>query len=63
MTDHNEICLNCKRSSELVPLLRLKYAGHEHWVCPQCLPVLIHKPERITAVAGEWTKHPVDHEH
>jgi hypothetical protein len=63
MTDLNEMCVNCKRSSAQVPLLQLKYSEHDYWVCPQCLPILIHKPERIAAVAGEWTKHPVEQEH
>ena len=62
MSDNNERCVNCKRSSDQVPLLRLKYAGRENWICPQCLPILIHKPERIDAVSGEWINHPVEHE-
>lgn len=62
MTEYNEQCLNCNRTSEQIPLLRLKYTGKEHWICPQCLPTLIHKPERIAAVAGEWTKSEVSHE-
>jgi len=62
MNQHNEQCLNCHRTSAQVPLLRLKYTGNEHWICPQCLPILIHKPERIAAVAGEWTKGEVSHE-
>jgi hypothetical protein len=33
----------------------LSYAGKELSICPQCLPVLIHKPERLSAVAGAWT--------
>ncbi len=48
-------CLGCGRSSEQIPLLRLQYAKVEQWICPRCLPILIHKPERLPAVAGEWT--------
>ena len=62
MSNNAEICINCKRTSVQVPLLRLKYMGQEHWICPQCLPIMIHKPERITDLAGEWTKNPVKHE-
>ncbi len=62
MSQHTELCLNCKRTSDQIPLVRLKYTGNELWICPQCLPTLIHKPERITAVAGEWTKGEVSHE-
>lgn len=56
MGENSAECLNCKRTSEKVPLIRLQYAGGEHWICPQCLPILIHKPERLAAVAGDWTK-------
>ncbi len=58
-----ERCLNCERTSEQVPLLAVRYQGNEFWICPQCLPVLIHKPERLSAVAGEWTKNRVEEEH
>ncbi len=60
--DNNERCLNCERSSDQVPLLRLKYAGKENWICPQCLPTLIHKPERIAAVSGAWIDSAPKHE-
>lgn len=63
MNKHTEQCLNCHRASDQVPLVGLRYAGQEHWICPQCLPILIHKPERMTAVAGEWTKNPIEHDH
>ncbi len=53
--DSSERCLNCKRTSEQVPLIQLHYTGREHWICPQCLPILIHKPERLPAIAGAWT--------
>jgi hypothetical protein len=56
MNSNSERCLSCDRTSEQIPLLRLEYAGSEYWICPRCLPVLIHKPERLAAVAGEWTR-------
>ena len=56
MSDNNERCLNCERTSDLVPLLRLKFAGQENWICPQCLPILIHHPEQIALLGGE-TEH------
>lgn len=62
MTDHNERCLNCGRSSDQAPLLQLKYTGNEKWICPQCLPILIHHPERLAAVAGEWINRKSVHE-
>lgn len=56
MTENQERCLNCNRSSDQVPLLRLQYLKHDYWICPQCLPILIHKPVRLAAVAGDWTR-------
>ncbi len=59
-----ERCLSCERPSDLVPLIRLVYAQNEHWICPQCLPILIHKPERLGAVAGDWVQRGApDHDH
>ena len=63
MSEKNECCLNCERTGELVPLLRLVYKQNVHWICPQCLPILIHKPERLPAVAGAWTETKVEHDH
>ena len=40
-------CFNCDRSEVEIPLVSLRYAGSEKWVCSQCLPVLIHHPDRI----------------
>ncbi len=54
MDSNAERCLSCNRTSEQIPLLRLEYAGGEYSICPRCLPVLIHTPERLPAVAGEW---------
>jgi len=62
VTEDTERCLNCERSSDEVPLLVLKYAGRESWICPQCLPILIHHPERIAAVSGAWINRETEHE-
>ena len=44
---NNTHCLNCDRTEQETPLVALKYAGRETWVCPQCLPVLIHHAEQL----------------
>lgn len=41
------ICLNCKRTEEQTPLLALTFKGETKHICPQCLPVLIHKPHQL----------------
>ena len=40
-------CLNCKANENEKPLLSMKYLGNEIFICPQCLPVLIHKPANL----------------
>jgi hypothetical protein len=38
------ICLKCNVNENEKPLLTLKFQEKEIHICPQCLPVLIHKP-------------------
>ena len=40
-------CLNCGASEADRPLITLKFQGKEQYICPQCLPVLIHKPYQM----------------
>lgn len=40
-------CLNCGASESERPLLTLKFQNEEHFICPQCLPILIHKPYQL----------------
>jgi hypothetical protein len=41
-------CLNCEQSEHETPLLYLRYNGDEQWICSQCLPTLIHAPQKLT---------------
>ena len=41
------VCLFCEQDSHTVPLLVLEYRGVQYWICPQHLPILIHKPEQV----------------
>ena len=47
MESSEEKCLYCEKSSELVPLIPLVYQGGKLFICPQHLPILIHKPEQL----------------
>ena len=47
MNNPEEICIVCERSSDEVPLIPLHYQKATVWICPQHLPVLIHKPEQL----------------
>jgi hypothetical protein len=40
-------CLYCERSSEEVPLITIHYRDQITWICPEHLPILIHKPEQL----------------
>lgn len=47
MSDNTPTCLYCQRSDELVPLLQVAFRGTQYWICPQHLPIMIHKPEQL----------------
>lgn len=40
-------CVYCERTEEEVPLLDMRYQGEALWICPQHLPILIHKPGQL----------------
>lgn len=40
-------CLNCGRSETIIPLVSLRFKGQQAWICSQCLPTLIHKPQQL----------------
>lgn len=40
-------CLVCEQTSNVVPLITAQYQGGEFWICPQHLPILIHKPAQL----------------
>jgi hypothetical protein len=43
-----EQCLSCGRSDTEAPLLLLQLQSKRTFICPQCLPTLIHHPDRLT---------------
>lgn len=40
-------CVQCQRSEYEVPLIVLHFRGRQMWICAQCLPILIHNPNRL----------------
>jgi hypothetical protein len=40
-------CLNCGKTENELPLVQLTYSGNQSWICPQCLPVLIHHIDQL----------------
>ena len=56
-------CLNCGASEQERPLLTMKFQGQEFYICPQCLPILIHKPYQLADKLPNFTPaetHPSD---
>ncbi len=43
----NKQCLSCEKSENETPLVPMFYAGKDAYICPACLPVLIHKTEML----------------
>lgn len=55
-------CLNCNRPETVIPLVSLRYAGRQAWICSQCLPTLIHQPDRLAGkLAGAEQIAPAPH--
>ncbi len=53
-------CLNCNRPETVIPLVNMRYAGKQSWICSQCLPVLIHHPHQLAGkLAGMDKVEPV----
>ena len=48
-------CLNCGTSEQDRPLIPLKFQGKEAYICPQCLPALIHKPYELADKLSNFT--------
>ena len=58
-------CLNCGQTEQERPLLTIKFQGNEIYICPQCLPVLIHKPANLAGKlpGAEKFGAPAEHHH
>ena len=63
MAEDRPRCVHCERNVDEVPLLTLRYADTEFWICPQHLPVLIHDPARLIGVLpGAEDLRPAEHQ-
>jgi hypothetical protein len=55
-------CVNCERTVEEVPLLNLAHRHGAAYICPQCLPILIHQPQQLlTKLPGTEALRPHEH--
>jgi hypothetical protein len=61
---NEKTCLNCNRNADLVPLISLEYRGQAYAICPQCFPILIHKPQALAdKLPGSEGLFPANHDH
>ena len=61
----NATCLNCGSSEMDRPLLTLRFQEKDVYICPQCMPILIHEPQQLVGkLPGlrPWGT-PADHDH
>lgn len=55
-------CLNCRRPVQQVPLLTLTHRDGVSYICPQCLPTLIHEPQALVGrLSGAESLAPHEH--
>lgn len=47
MESDSQACVYCGRTEAEVPLIAIQYRRETHWICPQHLPILIHKPAQL----------------
>ncbi|HOA24681.1 MAG: hypothetical protein WBH90_14085 [Aggregatilineales bacterium] len=57
-------CLACDQTSDVVPLINVKFRGQDLWICPQHLPILIHRPAQLAdRLPGAENLSAADHGH
>ncbi len=42
-----KVCISCNRDENTIPLVSITFAKQATWICTQCLPTLIHEPQRL----------------
>jgi hypothetical protein len=40
-------CISCEVEETRAPLVSIRYAQNPTWICTQCLPTLIHNPDKL----------------
>ena len=43
-------CLVCEKSSDETPVTKFYYQKSEFYICPQHIPVLIHRPQELVGL-------------
>ena len=64
MPENLSKCVYCERNSDEVPLVSLRFHDQEAWICPQHLPILIHRPHVLAGkLPGVENLSSEDHNH
>ena len=42
-----KFCFNCKSAESDIPVVNMRFKGKELWICPRCIPSLIHEPQIV----------------
>jgi len=59
--DKLNVYISCNRDESIVPLVAITFAQQPTWICTQCLPTLIHEPQRLVEKFKSMdTNNPVD---
>ena len=57
-------CIVCQANSDELPLLKLHFQKNDYYICPQHLPILIHKPDQLVGrLPGAECLQPHEHDH
>ncbi|NKB67079.1 MAG: hypothetical protein GKR89_08470 [Candidatus Latescibacteria bacterium] len=51
-----QACFNCGQDEEQSPLIGLRYHGRGLWICPACMPVLIHEGPQLAQKLAQIKK-------
>jgi hypothetical protein len=58
------VCVHCERSEDEIPILRFRFMGKEKSICSSCLPILLHRPDRLVGrLEGAEDISPAPHSH
>jgi len=58
------VCVNCAKTEAEVPILRLRFQGQDVALCSSCLPILLHRPEKLAGrLKGAEGIPPASHAH
>ncbi len=58
------VCISCSKSEADVPILRLRFQGQDVALCSSCLPILLHRPEKLAGrLKGAEGIPPASHAH